>query len=72
MAAGHLMLRVRQDQHDYSFDWGVFDPTKKDFVVDYIRGHLNYEHIVRPLADSIRIYRFEHRELLDYPLRLTT
>lgn len=72
MVAGHLILRVRQDTADYAFDWGVFDPTKKDFFIDYMRGRLNYEHIVRPFYETIRIYQYERRQLTEYPLTLTT
>lgn len=71
MSAGHLILRAQDSKIDFSFDWGVFDQSKKDFFVDYVFGRLDYQHIVRPFSETVSIYRSEKRALIEYPLNLS-
>jgi hypothetical protein len=71
MVAGHLILRAKSPQFDATFDWGIFNPDKEDFFIDYIFGRLNYKHIVRPFQRTFRNYQKVNRSLKEFPLRLS-
>ncbi|MFO0660626.1 MAG: DUF4105 domain-containing protein [Polyangiaceae bacterium] len=71
MLAGHVMVRVKQDDLDYTFDWGNYNAKKSGFVINYIKGDISFEHQVRPIASTIKSYKKENRQVLEYPLQLT-
>lgn len=71
MLAGHVMIRVRQDDLDYTFDWGNYNAKKSGFVLSYIKGDISFEHQVRPLSSTLRSYKKENRLVEEYKMQLT-
>ncbi len=72
MVGGHLVLVARSDLGEYAFDWGIFDSDKPNFLLNYMRGILEYEHIVRPFGRFLRGIKSDHRAVTLRQLRLST
>ena len=71
MAGGHLVLRLYSRNHDYAFDWGVFDMSDKNFLINYLMGTQNYYHLVRPTRVFLEGPQYEHRAVFERVLNLT-
>lgn len=70
---GHSAIRVMDpvNRTDIVYNYGLFDFDTPNFYVKFIRGKLPYQLGVQSFRQFMWEYEYEHREVLETPLRLS-
>ncbi|WP_295727617.1 DUF4105 domain-containing protein [uncultured Muribaculum sp.] len=70
---GHAALRVVfPDGRDMAVNYGIFDFDSPNFIYRFVKGETDYMVAAYPFAYFLESYRRDGREVVEYPLRLTS
>ena len=70
---GHSAIRLTDpvNKTDILYNYGLFEYDTPNFYVKFIRGKLPYQLGVQSFRQFMWEYEYEHREVLETPLRLS-
>ena len=70
---GHNMIRVHDlvTGEDVAYNWGMFSFAQQGFVVHFLMGRMNYWMAPAGTAETVRLYRWRDRTLVQQHLALT-
>lgn len=68
---GHIVLRIRGQGLDISYEWGIFDDTQPNFLWNFANGYLIYAMYGRPTWESVAMAREDGRAVEEQVLNLT-
>lgn len=69
---GHNAIRVidHAAETDIAYNYGIFDFAEKDFVLNFVRGHMRYRIAANDTASDIAFYAQEGRWIVEQKLNL--
>lgn len=70
---GHNAIVVRDTATDeaVAYNYGIFDFAQKNFLLNFVRGHMRYRIAEDALGDDLAMYREEGRSITEQRLNLT-
>ncbi|MDR3419157.1 MAG: DUF4105 domain-containing protein [Nevskia sp.] len=70
---GHnaILVRDRASGEDLAYNYGIFDFSEKNFLLNFARGYMNYRMAVDGLERDLDIYREDGRWVEEQKLNLT-
>ncbi len=62
---GHnaILVGAPADPDAVLYNYGVFDFGQPDFVLNFVRGHMQYRLAEQTFGDALRLYASEHRSI---------
>jgi len=70
---GHNAIVVRDPASGdaVAYNYGIFDLSQQDFLLNFARGRMRYRMAVDDLADDVEMYREEGRQITEQHLNLS-
>lgn len=67
---GHNAIVVRENGRATAYNYGIFDFAQKNFMLNFVRGLMQYRVEAQPLAQALYPYHLEGRWALEQQLAL--
>jgi hypothetical protein len=68
---GHTAIRIKNQNFDLVYNYGMFDFTTENFVAKFAKGDLQYYAIAYPYADFEYSYKEDNRSIYEQVLDLS-
>jgi hypothetical protein len=70
---GHNGLRIRDTvlQTDVWYNWGLFNPNERGFLLRFLQGRMRYSMAGEPVLNWLRMYAMDGRAIWEQRLALT-